>query len=565
MAETVSEDSTERSHLPSVLALIAVTVVSLWPAVEHFRTRALIDRLDGTVFTWAWWAMPRALARGENPFRTDLMFHPVGADLALTTTAPLVSALTWPIRAALGPEAQINTVQLAAGFLAGLGAYLLAHRVCRQRRPALVAGVAFMLTSHRFVHVPGHLNLIHAGVLPFGCLLFLRFTDAPGLRRALAVGAFGGATFLVDPQLALLLVIALVPLAVVHRAALRGQGRSLLAAGGAALIVALPLLAPMALAVSHDEVNPPGPTDEAVLYSASPLAWITPPHDAVLLGGLVGERPPSPTDEGVVYPGVAVVGFAVASLWLVPAERRRGWGALAVVGVVLSLGPRLVAYDTVVDVPMPYVLLRALPGLAVQRVPGRFALIGALGLVILMASALAELTRRRPRGGPLLLAAVLALTLVDLFPTGLPQRAGTIPEPYAVIAHDPGDGAVLEIPIQWYTGEKVIGDTTDFSFLLHATVHGQPVVSGGVSRLPDRRLDALLAVPVYQQVLALQGARGFHQRARFDEADLAALGIGYVAYDRARPEPAVLAYLEALGLDVLADDGTVIVWSVHGG
>lgn len=562
MSETDGENSTARRHLPAVLALVAVNLITLWPAVVHFRTRALIDRLDGTVFTWAWWAMPRALFRGENPFHTDQLFHPVGADLALTTTAPLVSALTWPIRATLGPEAQINSVQLAAGFLAGLGAYLLANRIWSHKGAALFAGVAFMLTSHRLVHVPGHLNLIHTGVLPFGCLVFLRFVDAPSRRRALSLGGFGGAIFLVDPQLALLLLVALGPLAVVHRSALRGQARSLVAAGALALVVALPLLGPMALAVSHDEVNPPGPTRASLAYSASPLAWVLPPPDRVLLGGVAGERSPSPLDEGVVYPGLLVLGLAVAALALAAPERRRGWGAVAVIGVGLSLGPRLIFYDTVIDIPMPYVLVRALPGLDVQRVPGRFALVGALGLVVLAAGALAELARRRPARAPWLVGLVLAVTLVDLFPTGLPDRSGHIPSPYEAIADDPGDGAVLEIPIQWYTGEKVVGDNTDFSFLLHAMVHGKPVVSGGVSRLPDRRLDALLAIPVYQQVLALQGASGFDERARFDAADLADLGIEYVAYDRERPAPETLAYLEELDLPVLADDGQVIVWRV---
>jgi hypothetical protein len=96
-------------------------------------------------------------------------------------------------------------------------------------------------------------------------------------------------------------------------------------------------------------------------------------------------------------------------------------------------------------------------------------------------------------------------------------------------------------------------------------VHGKPIVSGGVSRYADRRLDELSAIPLYQQVLSLQGAPGFHEEARFDEADLAEMGIGYVVYDRARPEPAAFAYFDALDLRVLADDGTVIVWAVDGG
>jgi len=559
----LARSSEERdSHTGPVLALLAVTVASLWPAVEHFRTKALIDRFDGTVFTWAWWAMPRAIGRGENPFHTEQMFHPVGADLALTTTTPLVSALTWPIRATLGAEAQINTVQLTAGFLAALGAYLLAYRVCRQRGPSVLAGVAFTLTSHRFAHVPGHLNLIHTAVLPFGCLLFLWFTDAPSLRRALALGGFGGATFLIDPQLTLLLLVTLVPLAVIHRTVLRGHIRTLVAAGALAGVVALPLLAPMALAMSDEEMNPAPPVEASRIYSASPLSWVVPPADTVLFGDLVGDDPPAPLTEGLAYPGIVVLGLAAASLALVERERRRGWGIVAVVGFVLSLGPYPIFRDRALDLPLPYFLLRAVPGLDVQRVPGRFALVGALGLAVLAAAALATLARRHPGRAALLAGVAVLVTAIDLFPSDLPQRDGRVAEPYHAIAADPGAGAVLEVPIQWYTGETVIGDTTDFSFLLHAVVHGQPTVSGGVSRYPDRRLDELLAIPLYRQVLALQGESDYDEAARFDEADLAELGIGYVALDRDRADPGAFDYIDGLDLPVLADDGTTVVWKV---
>jgi hypothetical protein len=262
------------------------------------------------------------------------------------------------------------------------------------------------------------------------------------------------------------------------------------------------------------------------------------------------------------------VGLAIASVWRVEGWRRRGWTAVAVVGVVLSFGPYLVFYDTSIDVPLPYFLLRAVPGLDLQRAPGRFAYVGVLGMVVLAASALAELVRRHPDRARALVGAALVLTTLDLLPTGLPQRNGAIPEPFYAIADDPGDGAVLELPVQWYTGEQVVGGDGrlyNFSFLLHATVHGKPIVSGGVSRYPEHRLDELRAIPLYRQVLSLQGAPRFHDDAHFDEADLAALGIGYVVYDRHRPEPAAFAYFEGLDLRVLADDGTTIVWAVDGG
>src|SRR3546814_9972228 len=114
-------------------AYVALTCLVLWPAVAHFRSRPMIGSGDSSIFYWAWWWMPRAVGRGDNPLLTDDIMYPVGADLAVTVTAPAVSALSWPLRAILGPEAQINAVQLGAAFAAAAAAYFLIARIWHHR------------------------------------------------------------------------------------------------------------------------------------------------------------------------------------------------------------------------------------------------------------------------------------------------------------------------------------------------------------------------------------------------------------------------------------------------
>jgi hypothetical protein len=246
-------------------------------------------------------------------------------------------------------------------------------------------------------------------------------------------------------------------------------------------------------------------------------------------------------------------------------QQRRGWVAIALVGFVLSLGPYLFVRDTYLRLPLPFFAVGALPGLDALRVPGRFALLGALAVHVLAAVALAELLRRSPKRSAVLLAAVAAFTLVELLPRSLPERPNEVPAAYEQIAADAGTGAVLEIPLKWSTTQGYFGfdgHDRDFMFLLYAIEHEHPIVSGAVSRYSDSRLERLLATPTYRQVLALGGVAGFDDPARFDRADLEALGIGYVVYHRDDPVPRALRYLRSLDLPVLADDGTVIVWKV---
>jgi hypothetical protein len=223
--------------------------------------------------------------------------------------------------------------------------------------------------------------------------------------------------------------------------------------------------------------------------------------------------------------------------------------------------------DSVVDVPLPFFLLRLFPGLDAMRVPGRFGLLGALGIAILAAVTLADLARRTPRRASVLLGLAAILTVVELYPRALPEQPTKVSEVYDVIAAHPARGAVLELPIKWSMTQGHVGfenANRDFRFLLAQMTHKRPIVSGAVSRFPDADRELLLATPVYRQLLALAGEPGFHEQADFDGEDLAALGIDFVVYHRDDPAPRVLRYVRSLGLPVLADDETVIAWVVRG-
>lgn len=554
-------------HLPASVGYAVLTAAVLWPAVAHFRTRQLADDIDGTMFAWVWWAMPRALAEGRNPYRTDLVFHPVGSGLELTTTSPLVNLLTWPVQAAFGSAAQVNTIQLASMFLAGLATYFLAHRVCGHRGASFVAGAAYALLPRRFVHVEGQLNLIETAIIPFGLLVFLRFAEAPTRRRAISLGITCGAAFLIDPQLTVLLGMGLLALLWTHRRVVTSAAHHLLLALATALVVAAPLLVPMALALSSGQDGSPDPTRSVLQYSASPLSWVVPPLDRLWVGNAASIAPLTPNHEGVAYPGLIMLGLALWGVELSLRARRRGWVAMSLVAFVLSLGPYPFVRDASLDIPLPFFILAEIPGLQIMRVPGRYALLGAAGIYMLAALALADLVRRIPQRATLIVGLVGTLTIVELLPRSLPSTPATVPSAYEVLADDTDEGAVLELPLKWSTTQQYFGfdgHRRDFRFLAAQIVHERPIVSGAVARYPDDDLRWLTQQPVYRQLLAMGGEPKFDDPPRFSAADLEELGIRYVVYHRDDPVPEALAYMRTLRLPVLADDGTVIIWKVAG-
>ena len=568
-----------RRHGPALGGFSVVTAAFFWPGVRHFGTHVMSQGGDGSTFLWAYWAMPRAVLRLDNPFVTDLLFHPVGAHLAFHTTTPLPMALSWPVAELFGLGVAVNVLQLAAALLSAVGAYLLALHVCGDRRAAFVAGIAFAFVPYRFVHAGGHYNLIHAEFLPFGLLATLRLLEAPSRRRATVLGAVVGLTFLTDFYLTVFLLVGMAVVVISRRVAHGGAPWGQLAwSAGVAGAVSLPLLVPMLQGIAAGELEPLSGWAGADVRSADVLSWVVPSADHPLWGSAVADlrrRLPA-RGEGLAYPGLLVLGLAVVGRELGDGERRRGWVALAATAAVLAMGPFLQIAGRAGSgfsylgrhfaVPLPYLLVRLVPVLNGVRVPGRFAILAVLALDVLAAVALASLVRRRPSWGWALTAGAAAIVLVELLPGPVATHPTAVPAPYAAIARDPGRGAVLEVPLQWQSGTDVVGDTApprdDTIFVYWATAHGRPLVSGYVSRYPSKRLDRLTAVPVYRQVLALTGEPGFDDRATFGAADLRRLGVGYVVYHRDRPEPEAYAYLDGLGMERLADDGTVLVWKV---
>src|SRR5207237_2817691 len=98
--------------------------------------------------------------------------------------------------------------------------------------------------------------------------------------------------------------------------------------------------------------------------------------------------------EKRLFPGVVALAIAGVALWrlwrgcLDDFPRARVLAALGILvaGAVLALGPYPVMNGRVLPVPLPYLALYQLaPGFQSVRTPARFALMGLIGLALLVA------------------------------------------------------------------------------------------------------------------------------------------------------------------------------------
>jgi hypothetical protein len=209
---------------------------------------------------------------------------------------------------------------------------------------------------------------------------------------------------------------------------------------------------------------------------------------------------------------------------------RRVLASLALVFLVLALGPVLRVLGTNTGVPLPYAALMQVPPFGFARDPQRLAVIGVWALVCLAAlglGAAASVLKRRfgPAAGVGLgLLAVCWWAGEGYAPGSLPVRFTPPPELLRL-----PEGAVADVPLR----------ITDGLAMFLQVFHGRPIVTGYVSRVSDRQFVHVLRL----QKLLEEDLAGFAFEMR-------RLGVGTVLLHPGTSDETVAA-LGGTGLYVL--------------
>jgi hypothetical protein len=124
----------------------------------HFASFHIGVGEDPPLMMWClvWW--PHAIANRLNPILTDVIWSPLGFNLAWGSTIPLVSLLAAPLTYTVGPIAALNVLCLLCVALAGWATFLLCIYLTGNYWAALLSGYIvafcpFMLGQLIFAHL----------------------------------------------------------------------------------------------------------------------------------------------------------------------------------------------------------------------------------------------------------------------------------------------------------------------------------------------------------------------------------------------------------------------------
>jgi hypothetical protein len=492
-----------RGSLVAFFIYTLVTLVMLYPVPFHLNSViAGFSGRDGWQYTWWLWFAKRLLLERRGFDDLYLMNYPVGLQHPYQWSLAYINLIALPLGTLFSPAASFNLMVLAAFILSGLSAYHLCRELTQSHWAALVGGAIFAFAPNRLGHaMAGWLPQMTAYFYPWYALLLIRTLRRPTLRRSIGLGVLAGVAatvyvmHIVYIMLPLALIIVGAELVNRRRAFLEDRrGRYLGLAFAISVIIALPFLLPLIIGRFQDGLGYLV-THGVVEHSSDLLAFFTPsPYHPILapLGMVPSFAARVFADPGMMrarlaYPGLVAVLLAAWGV-LKTNPRPWRWVVLAVCAAVLALGPILVVGGEPVEytvdgyrgqVLLPFALLQQVPFLDWGRTPGRINVVGMLGLGILAAYGVADILPRfgnsRWRTWLFSLAAVALLVFEFLpiwpFPTGDAQ----IPPVIRYIASQPGDGALLHLPLK----RRAVNHRA----LYFQTALDRPIVGGEVLRM----------------------------------------------------------------------------------
>ena len=390
----------------------------------------IIGSASGDTVQQVWFlAWPAyALAHGHSPFVSDWLNYPHGVNLMVNTAALIVGIVAAPITWIFGPLATYAWMLRLSIFATALSGAGVLRRLGFSYPAVFIGGAVWGFNASRLVRGDIHVFLALQVCTPLIIYAFVQVIAGRWSRRrgSVLLAVLMSVNFMISPETAFLdalgLLIAFMSWWIMmHRS--RENLRRVLrtgvtAAAGAGVLLSYPLWMFLAGPQHIKGVVHPFVSDYSVAWSSimqpSPANWLAPLGRS---GGIGFFNDPQHVWVNPAYIGIIVLIVACAGIWIRRKDRST-WVvvSVAVVGLILALGPETNIPFTSITVPMPYALVSHVP-LAQSALPVRFeryVFIACAYFVAVVVQYLYE--QRRVWWRPLAMAAVGGAIVVSLVP-----------------------------------------------------------------------------------------------------------------------------------------------------
>lgn len=531
-------------------AYLVLAIAMTYPLVRVFDRAFLGAGTDVFQFLWNNWWLHHAITHHlSKPYLTTFIFAPYRLDLRLHTVGFLYGLCASPFFEWLGQVRVLNLQILATLALNGYFTFRLVRHLTRDAGIAFLCGLLAASLHAINLHIPAgraSCGAFWAAIAAVSC--FVTLTERPGAAQSALFALSLVVMFLADQQVAMFGSMWLVVLAAACFLApggatrFRRLGPTLVVPAATGLLVAYFFyIRPWRLDLGYDV---PG-ASEAHNYSERPSAFL---HLSL----------------GWAYYGIILpLAFPIVLARLGRVRRAIPWALGAVFFFLLSYGPTL--GET--RIPLPFALVRQLPGLEYFRAPYRFAMPAAFGAIVALGLGLHALTERLDCRVRLLVVAGLGLIALADEARVRHERPFSIREMpsqavYEEIGRDPTPSVLLEVPVAVRNGTDRTGANGEI-LTYYQPFHGKRLVNGAVARSPTAAIDYHRASPALMYLAGETPPSG--DVATDLRQKMTELGVGYVVVhpDMMRPDrvgPTLDLLAKTPGLTRIADGPDLVAW-----
>jgi hypothetical protein len=495
------------TYLGVFLIYACLTAAMTWPVATRLSAHLLGSGDDMWVHYWNNWWVKYVLQRGGDVFHTPFLFHPTGVSLVYHNFAWVNIALWLVLEPITGGIAAYNLVHLIHIPLCGLATFALVRRLTKSNTAAFLAGLVYAFWPYRMLDT-NHPNMVSTEGFPLLMLaLWGLCRNGKPVRDGLIAGVLLALVGYMRWQL-LILAGFMVALYLLYSLIWERERWNWGVVGGLALmaVVALVLMGPALVPLMRETLASDASEELYVVSTADPeqdlLAWIAPQHQH-LLGAFHTRVFQGYGQSEARAHHSAFLGYVAVGLVVVGVVKQRNhrmtwfWLGLALLCFAFALGPTLRFNDVEYPrVPLPYRLIGWLPPIQMLRHPHRFSALLGLPVAVLAglgASAIKSRVVRPYQGkGRVVYTWVVTvllglLILVDYFCVPTDTVTAHVPAFYSALAEEPGDFAIVGLP-----GKRQITER----YMFYQTIHGRPLLSGHVSRLPPQAMDFADSIPL---------------------------------------------------------------------
>lgn len=485
-----------KTYISPLVIFVVLSVLVTWPLVRNFST-AITGIGDARHHLWILWHTKEALFSPESFFHTRLLYFPYGTTLLTSALGPLMGVFALPFWH-WGPEAAYNGALLIGFALSGYFMYILVLGLGFSKKVSFLAGSYYLMAPIHLTAVYGHLNKVFLGLLPL-LLLFFHNAITPKRRIWWTVGTgfvllltllhsaeqfvFGG------------LASGLLGLVALYTAEQRSVVlKRLLLAASSSILLSAPFLFKI-YKITKSPLIKLDKSLESFHHQPDIVQFFLPTtyskFTCIPFLDSVSHYNHSRIETAVFLTWIGLLLFIVALVKNNP--QARPWIILTIFYVVFALGPDLRIFDndefTKYSMPiiMPYALLTSLSVFEFLRTPGRFMLVGFVGMGVVIAYGFDYISTRLPRQWQrnLWFAVVIGMLLFENWPPPYPQgKLPQVPDFYKQIASDTDSYGVFDIPFRPYEKQEYSSAYTVYSsyYQILQMTHGKGIASGYIDR-----------------------------------------------------------------------------------